>query len=441
MTTLRDWSRSATLYNAARALIPGGVNSNVRLAAPKLYFQRGSGAWLWDVDGNDYIDFLLGQGPGFFGHANKRIGEAVAAACADGLLFGGQNPLEVRAAQAMLSALEWPDMVRFGMTGTECVQAALRVARAATGRIRIVRFEGHYHGWLDNVLLSTRDGEPVPASDGQVARSLHDSIVLPWNDIQALRACLAVSGPEIAAVMMEPVMLNTGAIEPCDSYLEAVREECTRHGIVLIFDEVITGFRIARSGAAGRYGVTPDLAVYGKAMAGGWPAAALAGRREIMELFSSGRVNHSGTFNGSVLASAAVLATQELLDEESPYERIEAYGTQLSAELVGLARAHGLPLRSQGVGAAFHLGFGTQTPVRDYRELSMLDLDTYAGFAWTLARFGLWVAARGVWYVSTAHGQDELDQTLSRFEAALQYTVNTGQLDGRLGGDPEPARG
>jgi len=440
MTTLRDWSDSAALYDVARAHLPGGVNSNVRLAAPKLYFQRGSGAWLWDVDGNNYIDYVLGQGPSFFGHANKRVNETVAAACADGLLFGGQNPLEVQAAEAMLLALEWPDMIRFGMTGTESVQAALRVARAATGRTKIVRFEGHYHGWMDNILIAMHDGVPVPASEGQVARSLQDSIVLPWNDIQGLRACIASSGSEIAAVIMEPVMLNAGAIEPHDSYLKAVREECTRHGIVLIFDEVITGFRIARSGAAGRYGVTPDLAVYGKAMAGGWPVAALAGRRDIMELFGDGRVNHSGTFNGSVMAAAAVLVAQELLDEDPPYERIEAYGVRLSTELVNLARSHGIPLRSQGLGAAFHLSFGAATPVRDFRELSMLDLDRYAGFAWTLARFGLWVAPRGAWYISTSHAQDELDETISRFDAALRYVVSTGQFDGRPGRDLQEGR-
>ena len=413
------WARSDALLEIARERTPGGVNSNVRLAAPKLFFERARGAWLWDVDGNDYVDYLLGQGPNFLGHAHPQVNAAVAAACERGLLYGGQHEAENEAAERMLDALGWADMIRFGMTGTECVQAALRLARAATGRRRFIRFEGHYHGWLDNVLLDVRDGEPVAPSEGQLAEYLRESLVLPWNDLAAVETALAEQGDDVAAVIMEPVMMNAGAIEPQPGYLAGVRAACDRYGVVLIFDEVITGFRIDRAGAVGRYGVRPDLATYGKAMAGGWPVAALVGRRDLMERFGTGVVNHSGTFNGSVMATAAVVATQRLLDDEPPYERIEAYGRELLSRLLKIGESHGLPLRGQGLGAAFHLSFGPAGPVRDARELAALDLAGYADFAAVLARHGVWVASRGVWYVSAAHGDRELEATLERVEAAV----------------------
>jgi glutamate-1-semialdehyde 2,1-aminomutase len=414
-----DWSQSADLHETALGPLPGGVNSNVRLSAPALFFERGAGAWLWDVDGNDYVDYLLGQGPSFLGHAHPAVNDAVARACRDGMVFGAQNTMEIEAADVILTALGWAEMVRFGMTGTECVQAALRLARAATSRAKFVRFEGHYHGWLDNMLLEMRDGKPEPASRGQLAGHLLDSYVIPWNDVTALSDILSQSGEQIAAVIMEPVMLNAGAIEPEPGYLQSVRDLCDRHGVVLIFDEVITGFRIHRAGAAGRYGVRPDLATYGKALAGGWPVAALAGRSDLMSQFSDGTVNHSGTFNGSVMAAAAVIATQRVLDADPPYERIGKYGSELMSALVNLAQSHGTPLRGQGLGPAFHLSFGPAEPVRDFRQLSRLDLAGYASFSRVLARHGIWVAARGVWYVSTQHGERELRATVERFEKAL----------------------
>lgn len=404
-----------------RALIsvPGGVNSNVRLSAPPVFFARGVGARLWDVDDNEYIDYVLGQGPHFLGHANAAVNDAVSDACTRGMLFGGQNALEVQACELTLAALGWADMIRLGMTGTECVQAALRAARAATGRSAFVHFEGHYHGWLDNVLVHTAGQQSGVASAGQLSSHLADSHMLPWNDAEALAALLSASGDTIAAVIMEPMMVNAGGIEPLPGYLQSVRELCDQYGVVLIFDEVITGFRIALGGAAEKYGVRPDLATYGKAMAGGWPVAGLAGRRDLMEPFGTGVVNHSGTFNGSVMAAAAVVATQQLLQSDPPYERVDAYGTELMAQLAKLAERYEIPLRVQGVPAAFHVSFGDPAPVRDLRSLDGLDLERYAGFATRLADHGLWLAQRGIWYVSATHGEQELTDTVERVEAAL----------------------
>jgi glutamate-1-semialdehyde 2,1-aminomutase len=417
--SLRPTHRSHDLHTRAERLTPGGVHSNVRLAGRRLFFARGAGAWLWDVDGNDYVDYLLGQGPNFLGHAPEDVNRAVTDACGRGLVFAAQHEVEVEAGELFLDTLGWADQVRFGLSGTEMVQAALRLARAATGRDRFVRFEGHYHGWLDNVLLGTdAAGDPAPASRGQVAHHLDDAIVLPWNDGDVLADALATRGTEVAAVIMEPFMCNSGAIAPRAGYLERVRELCDQHGVVLIFDEVITGFRLSMGGAAERFGVTPDLATYGKAMAGGWPVAALAGRADLMGQFADGVV-HAGTFNASVMACAAVAATLRLLRDDPPHSRVEAHGEAVMQGITDLAKAHDLPLRVQGSGMAFHASFGDEGVVHDFRELQRLDLDRYARLVDHLVEYGIWVAARGIWYVSTAHGDRERDEVLDRMDAAL----------------------
>lgn len=412
-------SRSNTLREAAMKLTPAGVHSNVRMAGPPVFFERGQGAWLWDVDGNEYVDYLLGQGPNFLGHAHPEVNRAVAEACRQGMVYGAQHPLEISAGQRFLDAVSWPDMVRFGVSGTEMVQAALRLARAVTGRERFIRFQGHYHGWLDNVLLAYDDEvRPVRASEGQLQSHIDDSFVLPWNDADAVADLLAEHGEQVAAIIMEPFMCNSGAVSPRPGYLQRIRELCDEHGVVLIFDEVITGFRLALGGAAERFGVTPDLATYGKAMAGGYPVAALAGRGELMERFASG-VNHSGTFNASVMATAAVEAALRVLSEDPPYERIEQHGRAVRDGLLELGASHGVPLRAQGLGPAFHVSFGESGVIHDFAGMQRLDSGRYSRFASRLAEHGVWVAGRGIWYVSAVHGDRELTAVLERFDAAL----------------------
>jgi glutamate-1-semialdehyde 2,1-aminomutase len=404
-------------------LIPGGVDSNVRLDAPQVFFERGAGAWLWDVDGNDYVDFVLGQGPAFLGHAPAAVTAAVSDAMSRGMVFGAQHSLEITAAERFLEATRWPERVRFGVTGTEMVQAALRVARAATGRRLFVRFEGHYHGWLDNVLLATSEGVSGPASVGQLAGALDDSVVLPWNDLAALEQALVTRGTEVAAVIMEPMMFNTGSIAPREGYLQGVRRVCDAHGVVLIFDEVISGFRVALGGAAERFGVTPDLAVYGKAMAGGWPVAALAGRADLLDPIGSGRVNHSGTFNGNVMACAATIATIDSLIADPPYQRLESLGGRLMAALAAIGRDAGLPLNVQGLPMAFNLSLGGPAVAHDLREHAQRDRAGYVQLAAHLVDAGVWVANRGIWYVSAAHDERAIDAALERAAPVLRRAV------------------
>lgn len=409
-------ARSAALRERALVHMPGGVQSNVRLSGAKAFIERAKGARLWDVDGREYVDYLLGQGPNFLGHAPDAVLTAVERACRRGLIYGGQHELEIEASELVCAALGWAEMVRFGVSGTESVQAALRLARGATGRRKVIRFEGHYHGWLDNVLMAERDGTWGVASAGQLAGHLDDFVVLPWNSAAAVAETL--EREDVAAVIMEPIMINAGVIEPHPGYLERVRELCDTHGTVLIFDEVISGFRLALGGAAEYFGVTPDLATYGKAMAGGWPVSALAGSRALMERFGTGEINHSGTFNGSVMAMAATAATIARLRDDPPYEGVVKYGNALTDGLIEVAARHGVRLHVQGLPAAFHVSFGT-ADATDARSLRRLDLARYERLAGALVEHGLWVAKRGVWYVSAAHGPAELDDTLTRFDQTL----------------------
>ena len=337
-----QFSRSRFLWERSRQSLAGGVSSNVRAGAETpLFFEYARGAHLYDVDGNSYLDYVIGQGPMLLGHTPEPVMDAVQDALQRGQLFAGQHELEILLSEKLQSLIPCAEIVRYSNSGSEIVQAALRLARAYTGREKIVKFEGHYHGWFDNVLVSVQPpldaagprhaAQPVAASEGQASRALEDVVVLPWNDLALFEKRVHQQGDEIAAVIMEPVMCNTGCILPVEGYLEGVRDICSRHGIVLIFDEIITGFRIGLSGAQGYFGVTPDLATFGKAMASGFALSCLAGRRELMELIAQGRVNHSGTFNSNVATMAAAYATLEEMerDEGRIYGRLFDLGQSL----------------------------------------------------------------------------------------------------------------
>ncbi len=414
----------ARLRQRALARMPGGVNSNVRLESATWFFERGAGAWLWDADGGDYVDYAIGMGALFLGHSDPAVREAVRRSAERGTVYGAQHPLEVEAAESFLEAVQWADRVRLGSSGSEAVHAVLRVARAATGRNKVVRFTGHYHGWLDNILVPLDATTPRPASPGQLPTAIEDLLVLPWNNNEALASLLSEQHDEVAAVIMEPIMLNSGATEPAPGYLELARELCSQYGVVLVFDEVITGFRVALGGAVERYSVIPDLATYGKAMAGGWPVAALAGRAEYMDLLADGRVNHSGTFNGSTMACAAVSATIETLRREPPYEGVERYGSQVMIALPEMAKDSGVAVKVEGLPMAFSVTLETSSHLRAspaQRQTAARRL--HAAFA----EAGIWTTTRGLWFVSTAHREDELAATLTR--AAKAFDLVRPQIE------------
>lgn len=412
------------LQQRAKRALPGGVSSNTRLLNPHLIVERARGCRLWDADGNEYLDYLLGQGPNFLGYGPPRVVEKVVAAQGEGIIYAATHRREIEAAERVLGVLPWADQLRFGSSSSEMIQAAMRIARNATGRRNVLRFHGHYHGWFDNIQIRSDGGRAVPGSLGQIPDALDPTLTIAWNDPEAFTAALREHADTIAAVVMEPMMLNAGAIVPASGYLELVREQCTRSGIVLIFDETISGFRVALGGAAERFGVTPDLAVYGKAMAAGWPCAALVGRAELLTDVASGALTHAGTFNGNTIATAAVLASLDELEDRSVYRHVETVGAVLMSGLTALLEHHGVPLRLQGLPMAFHARFDDSTePITRFEQLQNIDADRYARFAVELIDAGIWVASRGIWYVSAAHNDDDIAETLKHFDAVLTEMV------------------
>jgi glutamate-1-semialdehyde 2,1-aminomutase len=424
-------SESRHYHELARERIAGGVNSNVRLSGVPICFASGKGSRLTDVDGNIYIDYALGMGPNILGHAPPAVTDAVARSLGMGQLFAGQHPLELELANKFCSCVKSAELVRFGLSGSEMVQAAMRVARAHTSRPEVIKFEGHYHGWFDNILINNSgpvagEGDPLPRphhlqSAGQSPQASADVAVLPWNDVQAIDSYVGANASKIAAIITEPVMLNTGGILPRPGYLQHLRRVTRAHNIVLIFDEVITGFRVALGGAQQLYEIEPDLSVFAKALGAGFPVSALAGRREIMELFGSGRVNHSGTYNANLVSlSAALAALGELsADGQAAYKRINALGEQLMEGIAAAAHQHGADLKVSGLPSAFHTCFASH-PIHDYASYARADHQRLSLFLAALLERGVRPTGRGTWFVSTAHTDSDIASTLDAVGHALK---------------------
>ena len=428
-----DFAGSRALFERSKKYLAGGVSTIMRADARPvpLYFDRGVGSRIWDVDNNEFIDFTLAFGPLILGHAHPAVVGAVSDALERGTTYGAQHRLEGRVAERIVELTPCADTVVFSSTGTEAVQVALRLARAATGRERFIKFEGHYHGWLDNVLVSYR-GSPDelgsvdhpaarPQSRGQASSALTEAVVLPWNDLAAVESTLRERSSEIAAIITEPVMCNSGGITPLDGYLLGLRNLCDRYGVVLIFDEVITGFRLAPGGAQEYYGVTPDLAVFGKAISAGLPLSAVAGKSEIMELIESRAVVHAGTMNGNPLSLAAADAALRVLtaDGNAAFRELHRLGDRLREGLLAAARGVGIPAVADGVGPTFTLSFGLSKAPRDYRQWAGADAERYGSFAEALTIAGVLSLTRGMWYLSTAHTTTDVDEAISRAADAM----------------------
>ncbi|MEZ4860888.1 MAG: aspartate aminotransferase family protein [Caldilineaceae bacterium] len=431
---MTQWQRSQQLLERAQQSLAGGVSSNVRLAAKPfpLFFARAEGAMIYDVDGNGYIDYVLGQGPMILGHSHPAVLDAVQAAMRLGQLYAGQHELEIIVAEKMVELIPSAERCRFGLSGSEMVQAAMRLARAITGRTKILRFEGHYHGWFDNVLISVAPpldkagprAHPnvLPGTPGQALSALEDFFVLPWNDLTLVEQLFAEQGQTIAAIMTEPMMCNTGAIPPEPGFLAGLRRLCDDYGALLYFDETITGFRLGLQGAQGRFGVTPDLASFAKAMAGGFANAALVGKQQYMERFAQD-VNHSGTFNSNVIAMAAAAAAIAELERDHGrvYQQLAQTGTALMEGIRAIAQRLGVPLHVQGFPTAFHLSFTELPALRDYRDYAQhCDKARYSRFCVAMLERGVRLIERGVWYISAAHTEEQVAETLRAVDEALQ---------------------
>jgi glutamate-1-semialdehyde 2,1-aminomutase len=417
----------------ARKSLPGGISSGVRgteQPCPMCYV-RGKEARIFDLDGNEYIDYVLGQGPLILGHSPKPVIDAVTEQLSLGIIFAGQHEAEAELAELLQQIIPCAEMVRFNSTGSEAIHAALRLARAYTGKKKIIRFEGQYHGWFDNIFISyapplSKAGPreaptPILGTSGQPESVLQDVIVLPWNDLSIFAKTVAAHRDEIAGVITEPAMLNNGGILPREGYLEGLRDVCTKNGIVLIFDEVITGFRMALGGAQTHYGVTPDLATYAKAMAGGFPLSAVVGKREIMSLISRGEVMHAGTYNSNPIVVAAGLATVKELakDNGALYSQMFDLSEQLQHGLRQELAAAGFSAQVIRAGTVLYLNFTSMPTFRDYRDAANRDTETYARFLAALADRGVRTCARGIWFLSASHNREDVDFTLQAVKDAL----------------------
>jgi len=418
-----DQKLSQELLARARKVIPGGVNSPVRAfasahAAPP-FIVRGEGAWFEDEDGNRYVDYIGSWGPLVLGHAFAPVVEAVRKAAGEGTSYGAPTRREVEMAERLCELIPSFDMVRLVNSGTEATMSAVRVARGATGRDKFVKFVGCYHGHADAFLIEAGSGmatHGAPSSPGVPAATAQDTLTCPYNDLEAVTALFEQNPNQIAAIIVEPVAGNMGLVLPREGYLQGLRKLCDDHGAVLIFDEVMTGFRVGPAGAQGRYDVMPDLTTMGKVIGGGLPVGAYGGKRELMEQVSpAGPIYQAGTLSGNPLAVAGGLAMlDELFRDPTLFQRIEESTNTIGDGLESAAADAGIPLRVQSVGS-MGCAYFTDKPVENFEDAAACDADRFYRFHAAMLERGVYLAPSPfeAFFVGAAHGADEVAHTLS----------------------------
>ena len=419
---------SQKLFARSQQFIPGGVNSPVRafraVGGTPVFFRKGQGAYLWDVDGNRFIDYVGSWGPAILGHAHPAVVAAVQAKAVDGLSFGAPTELELTMAERICTLLPSVEQVRLVSSGTEATMSAIRLARGFTGRNKLIKFEGCYHGHADALLVKAGSGALTfgqPSSAGVPADVAAHTLALTYNDIDELEKTFARIGDEIACVIIEPIAGNMNFVMPSRAYLQTLRSLCTRHGAVLIFDEVMTGFRVGLHGAQDYFGITPDLTTLGKVIGGGMPVGAFGGRRDIMaHLAPLGGVYQAGTLSGNPVAVAAGLKTLELVSEAGFYERLATITTDMTTGLVNAAHSAGCPFSAVSLGGMFGLFFAPAAPAT-YAEVMRADRERFNRFFHAMLARGVYLApsAFEAGFVSAAHTRDDVAATVAAAREAF----------------------
>ncbi|MHB8859246.1 MAG: glutamate-1-semialdehyde 2,1-aminomutase [Thermoleophilia bacterium] len=428
-----DTGRSKKLFREALELIPGGVNSPVRamrsVDAEPLFIDRGQGSRMYDVDGNDYIDYVGSWGPLILGHCHPAVQESLEKTLRDGTSFGAPSPLEVALAKKVVAAVPSIEMVRMVNSGTEATMSALRVARGFTGRDKIVKFIGCYHGAVDSLLVQAGSGVAtlsLPDSPGVTRGTSADTLLARYNDLDDVRGIMDTEGSQVAAIILEPVAGNMGVVPPAAGFLEGLRALADEHGSLLIFDEVMTGFRVAYGGAQQLFGITPDMTCLGKIIGGGMPVGAFGGRRDIMETVApAGSTYQAGTLSGNPLAMAAGLAMLTELEKPGVYDSLEEKSAHLASELSSVASAANLPTCQNRVGSMMTLFF-TAGPVTDFESAKASDTGLFAGYFKHMLANGIYLAPSQfeAAFISLAHSDDDLAATAAA--ASAFFKANAG---------------
>ena len=377
---------------------------------------------MWDVDVNEFIDYVMGMGPNIFGHAPQFVTQSVYEDMQNGYCLTGQTVKENEMSEFIKKTIPFNRKVRYASSGTEIVQVALRLARSFTNKNKFLKFEGHYHGWMDSVLYNSHPDisneenifNPVPESGGISHGTSNEVVIAPWNDIEALENILKDNHNEISSIITEPILWNTNVILPEDGYLEKLRLLCNKYNILLIFDEVGTGFRVALGGAQEIYGIEPDLSTYAKSMAAGFPIAMLAGKPEIMDSLSNGKVVHGGSFNTNVMSVSASHATiNYLLSNKNFYKNLNRSGETLIKGLKEVAHKNGIDILIQGLGSVFYLSFTSAKSIKNYREHTLnIDFGKYKEFAKLMLLNGVRLSQNGRWHMSSAHSEEDIEKTI-----------------------------
>ncbi len=424
-----NFAKSQSLYERAVNMIPGGVNSPVRacksVGADPLFIERGDGCFIYDADGNRYIDYIGSWGPLILGHRHPAVVEAIVNVLDRGTSFGAPTDLEIQLAQMVIDAVDSVDVVRMVNSGTEATMSAIRLARGVTGRDIVIKFDGCYHGHADTLLVAAGSGVAtlgIPGSPGVPESVVRHTLSLPFNDKEAIAKVMDEKGDKIACVIVEPVAGNMGMVPPADGFLETLRELTTGHGAVLIFDEVMTGFRVAYGGAQTLYGIKPDLTCFGKVIGGGLPVGAYGGNKDIMsQIAPQGTIYQAGTLSGNPIAMTAGIVTLEQLAKEGVYESLEERSSRLADGLAHAARKAGLAARTGHVGSMLGMFF-TDRNIACFEDAKTCDLELFANFYQGMRRQGIYIAPSQfeALFLSTAHTDEHIDATIAAAEQVLK---------------------